>query len=183
MSRPSKGARLYLKPQKGRAPRWVIRDAGREFPTGCAGDQLDEAERKLAEYIAAKWTTAKRSGPQDPAEIPIVEVLANYAAKRAPKLSSDADSVAGWIAHLNAFWRDRPLAEIKRSTCEAYVANRITQPHSSYKNSETAPRVSTETARRELETLSGAIGFWHEETPLTFRPGSADQWGGPPRHE
>jgi integrase len=62
------------------------------------------------------------------------------------------------------------VADVKRSTCKAYVAHRTSQPRSGFKDPATAPRISDQTARRELETLSGAIGYWHGEDTLTTRP-------------
>jgi integrase len=68
------------------------------------------------------------------------------------------------------FWGDLTVGDIKRSTCEAYVAWRILQPIKSYKDRTKAPRVSDQTARRELEDLSAAVTYWDKEYALTRRP-------------
>jgi len=90
--------------------------------------------------------------------------------ERAPALKADPASTAGFIAHLNAWWGEKMIADVKRSTCKAYVAHRIMQPRSSFKDPSKAPRVSEQTAARELDILSAAIGYWHGEDTLTTRP-------------
>ncbi|WP_426032866.1 tyrosine-type recombinase/integrase [Caulobacter sp. DWP3-1-3b2] len=68
-----------------------------------------------------------------------------------------------------AWWGDKTLADVRRSTCEAYVAYRMTQPIKSFTKS--APRmVTAQGARRELEDLSAAIGYWDGEHRLTRLP-------------
>jgi hypothetical protein len=51
MPRPAKGAHLYLRRRSGRPPQWTIRDGG---GTGCAQSEHGEAERRLADYLAAE---------------------------------------------------------------------------------------------------------------------------------
>jgi integrase len=170
MPRRAKGPRLYLKERSGREAVWIIRDGSYERSTGCAYDRLGEAERKLALYIAEKWTPADGDtirSRRDPTQVGVVEVLALYAAERAPQLKADPRSTAGFIAHLNAWWGDKMIADVKRSTCRGYVAHRTAQP---IKHGATGRTVSDQTARRELETLSAAIGYWHGEDTLTTRP-------------
>lgn len=175
MARRSKGPRLYLR--KGRADRrsddvWVIRDGQKEVSTGCASGRLADAEKALADYLASKWTPdviGSDRRASDPADILVTEILALYAMEKAPRVA-DPVSCQGRIAALNEFWGDMTLADVKRSTCEAYVAWRTLQPIRSYKDPKTAPRVTDQGARRELEDLSAAIGYWAEEHPLTRRP-------------
>lgn len=177
MSRQAKGPRLYLRqgriePSTGkrREPVWVIRDGSAEVSTGCFREQLDDAGRALAAYIAQKWTPASREGgdPSNPADVLIAEVLALYSLERGPNVA-DPKSLKGWLSNLNAWWGSRTVAEVKRSTCREYVAWRTAQANGSFKGA--APRkVSDQTARRELETLSAAIGYWHGEHTLTSRP-------------
>jgi integrase len=177
MSRRSKGPRLYLRaarPAKGQDALWVIRDGPIEVSTGCTPDRLhgpEGAEQKLSDHIARKWAPAApavRTG--DPATIYVAEVLAYYAQKKVPKLS-DPVSAAGWCVTLGDWWGARTLADVKMSTCEAYAAHRVSQPIKAAKHGAALDlRVSDQTARRELETLSAAIGFWAKEHPLTMRP-------------
>ncbi|MGZ3346920.1 MAG: tyrosine-type recombinase/integrase, partial [Caulobacteraceae bacterium] len=65
---------------------------------------------------------------------------------------------------------DKHISEIKRSSCKAYVEQRTKDKDPRYKDQSTAPCVSSETARRELEILSAAIGHWDGEHKLTTRP-------------
>lgn len=180
MSRRSKGPRLYLR--KGRLDSrsgqrlpdiYFIRDGQKERSTGCGPAGIADAERQLADYIAEKWSpeattdTGQRSG--DPASIFVAEVAALYLLEKAPKAPDPAGVKARFKALLD-FWGEMTLADVKRSTCEAYVAERITHPIASAKDPTTARRVSAQGARRELEDLSAAIGYWAGEHPLDRRP-------------
>lgn len=180
MSRRSKGPRLYLR--KGRLDSrsgqrlpdiYFIRDGQTERSTGCGPESIADAERQLADYIAEKWSpeatsdTGQRSG--DPASIFIAEVAALYLLEKAPK-APDPSGVKARFKALLDFWGEMTLADVKRSTCEAYVAERITHPIASAKDPTTARRVSAQGARRELEDLSAAIGYWAGEHPLDRRP-------------
>lgn len=176
MPRRSKGPRLYLR--AGRADRkseavWVIRDGSTEISTGCGPDRLsgpDGAEAQLAAYIASKWTPspAQRSG--DPASVLVAEALAFYAQKKAPRLA-DPKATAVRVKTLLTWWGERTLADVKMSTCEAYVAHRTSQPLAQAKRGAALEkRVTAAGARRELEDLSAAITFWSKEFPLHPRP-------------
>lgn len=61
------------------------------------------------------------------------------------------------------------LSEVKRSTCREYVTRR-TKQFVVRAGVETHRLVSDQTARRELEVLSAAIGWWHGEDKLQARP-------------
>lgn len=177
MPRQAKGPRLYLRegriePSTGkrREPVWVIRDGSREVSTGLARGELDTAERQLAQYIADKWSppTVEGGDPSNPKDVLIAEVLALYVRERAPKLADPA-SVKGWVQNLAAWWGDKTVADVKGKACRDYVAWRTAQRIASG-NGTSQRMVSDQTARRELETLSGAIGYWHKEHTLTTRP-------------
>lgn len=73
----------------------------------------------------------------------------------------------GFVDHLTAWWGERPLSAVKRSTCNDYVAHRSSQD---IRHGKTGRKVSVQTARRELEVLSAAIGHWDDEHHLTRRP-------------
>lgn len=178
MSRPSKGPRLYLR--RGRTDRrtgkrlpdvYFIRDGSVEIGTGCGPDGLAGAEQALNEYIAHKWSPEPASGQRtgDPATIFVAEVAALYLLEKAPKAPDPAGVQARFKALL-AYWGEMTLADIKRSSCEAYVAERITQPVASFKDKDGARLVTAQGARRELEDLSAAIGYWAGEHPLDRRP-------------
>src|SRR5215468_9940463 len=89
MSRQSKGARLWLEPERkenGRLRKrasWVIRDGTRKVSTGCARADRAEAERKLARYIAAKYQPS-RQRDRDPTETLVLDVLNLYLTEVAP---------------------------------------------------------------------------------------------------
>lgn len=175
MPRQAKGPRLYLRQGrietstgKRREPVWVIRDGSAEISTGRYRDELEDASRELARYIAAKWSPVRGYDPSDPSQVLIAEVLALYSLEKGPKLA-DPKSVAGWIRNLSAWWGDRTLSDIKRSSCKAYVVWRTSQTIGSAKGA-TSRKVTDQTARRELETLSAAIGYWHGEHTLTSKP-------------
>lgn len=172
MPRQSKGPRLYLR--KGRIDarsgqvvpdRWFIRDGAREVGTGCGPERLEDAERQLADYISAKWS--KPAGESDPAQVLIADVLALYSHERGPKLKATKATMAGFVARLLEWWGERTLADVKRTTCQAYVAHRIAQPIA---HGNTGRMVSPQSARRELEVLSAAISYWDAEYHLTRRP-------------
>lgn len=172
MPRQSKGPRLYLR--KGRTDartgqtlpdRWFIRDGATEIGTGCGVERLGDAERQLAAHIAEKW--AEPVGGSDPAKVLIADVLAFYGKGKAASLKSDAATMKGFVTHLLAWWGGRSLSDIKRTTCEQYVAHRSRQP---IRHGKTDRMVSPQTARRELEVLSAAIGYWDSEHHLARRP-------------
>ena len=67
MSRPSKGARLYLRPERrdkrGRIKErasWIIRDGRRDVFTGCSPAEIGPAEQKLREYLASKYSPKRK---------------------------------------------------------------------------------------------------------------------------
>ncbi|WP_269715815.1 tyrosine-type recombinase/integrase [Caulobacter sp. NIBR2454] len=177
MPRRSKGPRLYLRKSRsdriGSSDVWVIRDGSTEISTGCGAESLhgpDGAESKLADYIALKWTPAPTVRSGDPEAILVADVLAFYAQRKAPKLA-DPVSAAIRVRTLLTWWGDKTLADVKLSTCEDYVTLRTTQPLKQAKyGAALDKRVSIACARRELEDLSAAIGFWAKENPLVRRP-------------
>jgi integrase len=69
------------------------------------------------------------------------------------------DSIRISITPLLEFWGDRPIADIKKSTCQEYV--RWRQQWSD---------VAESTARHDLVNLSAALGFYHAEHTLDALP-------------
>ena len=179
MSRRSKGPRLYLRAgrldaRSGRSlpDLYYIRDGASERGTGCGPDRLGDAEQALAAYIAEKWAPPGRASESatDPGRVYIAEVLALYTRERAPSLA-DPSGTAARVKALLAWWGARTVAEIKRSTCQAYVAHRMTQPIAKAKTETARKRlVTAQGARRELEDLSAALGHWCGENALQPRP-------------
>lgn len=173
MPRRAKGPRLYLKQREGREAVWIVRDGQYERSTGCGENRLGEAEVELANHILSKTTRAAVDAARrksDPAQVGLAEVMALYLDERAPKRATDKATTAGFFSHLLAWWGAKTVADVKRSNCEAYVAHRITMPDARYKDTATAPRISDQTAARELDDLSAAVGYWHGEDAFTSRP-------------
>lgn len=174
MPRHALGPRLYLRPAaKGRraAPCYVIRDGQLEISTRFGPDRQRDAEKALASHIVAKLSLppTEPGRRQDPSRILVSEVLSLYAIERAPELNSDSFSMAGWIAHLCAWWGGKTLDLVRRSTCKAYVSDR-TREKAIVGWRATNRYISDQTARRELEVLSAAIGYWDAEDKLIYRP-------------
>lgn len=175
MPRRTKGPRLYLRsarPAKRQEAGWVIRDGAKEISTGCSPERVGEAEQALRAYLETKWSptiAAGRDGVSDPADVLIADVLTLYATEKGPR-SPDPVSLRSRLAALLSFWGDDTLGDIRRSRCQDYVAYRMGQPIKMAKDPKTARRVTDQGARRELEDLSAAIGYWNDEYPLSRRP-------------
>ena len=162
MPRPSKGARLWYDTTDGR---WYVRDGRLKRSTGCAHGERERADQALAQYIATRHKPNWRDG--DPAHVSIADVLLLYWRERAPHTERPIMAQQA-VRDLGLFWRTRKVAEITPGTCAAYVKWRTGQPQSRYKNPKTAPRVGPASARRELETLSAAIGYAYRERKLRY---------------
>lgn len=160
MPRRSKGARLQLKAARrdksGKITHqatWIIRDNGRDVGTGCSANEIAAAERKLKEYIDAKYTPKRRVRHID--DIPIADVLSIYIDAQLEKLrdrfSVDCDhedTVAAVrkfkkrIERLNDWWGAKMLGEVNGEECRSYRKQRSNRGG----------------ARRDLEDLRAAIG-------------------------
>lgn len=162
MPRPAKGARLWY----DRASKlWYIRDGTSKRGTGCGLAERAGAEEALRAYIEEKYEPPSDSRPD---RVLVADVLTYYAREVAPGLRSQASGYA--IERLLEWWQGRPLADVKRSTCQAYVAHRAAQPIRQAKKMKNPKLVSPETARRELAVLRSAIRAYHAETPLDAVP-------------
>lgn len=172
MPRQSKGPRLYLR--RGRVDgrtgqvlpdRWFIRDGAREIGTGCGPECMGQAEQALATYIAEKWSPPIRES--DPSRVLIADALALYGKDREGSLRSDAATMKGFVRHLLSYWGDKTLGDVRGQSCRDYVAYRTGQE---IRHGATGRTVSVQTARRELEVLSAAIGHWDRENHLSPKP-------------
>ena len=145
MSRPSKGARLWLRPaRRGKNSEiveravWIVRDGEKYVSTGCSRDQIEKAEEKLREYLAEKHEVPRKS--QDLEKIPVPDTLSIYITdcreRQANKKTFD-----GRMGRLNDWWGDKTLAEVNGPTCRAYAKQ----------------RKNNGGARRDLEDLRAAI--------------------------
>jgi integrase len=154
MPQKRKPPRLWLRTEPGadgvRRSTWVILDGSRHVRTGCAEDQVAEAQRKLAEHIAAGYAP-QRGGRA--AEILIAEILLVYDEDRAGATSKPNETRAA-LARLNDFMGDRPVSEIRGRLCRAFAAHRQTASG----------------ARRDLEVLRAATNHYHAEHGLDVVP-------------
>jgi integrase len=158
MPRKSKGPRLYLDQERGQ---WAIRDGASFIRTGCAERDNEGAEKKLAQYIAAKYQPAAIASPL------IADVLLVYAKEKLPKTRA-AEKAAHNISNLTPFWATKRADDVNTITCEEYAKGR--------------PQAA---ARRDLEVLRAALYWWHEhkaqlaKAPLVWLPeksGPRDRW-------
>jgi integrase len=162
MPRPAKGARLWYDKTSGL---WYIRDGSTKRGTGCGLEERARAEEALREYIGQKYEPPSDSSPS---RLLVSDVLTFYAREIAPGQKSQTTSYA--IERLLGWWQSKPLSEVKRSTCQDYVAYRMSQPIRQAKKTKEPKTVSAETARRELTVLRAAINAYHAETPLDALP-------------
>jgi len=151
MPRRSKGARLWLRParrERGRIVRsavWIIIDGNKQFATGCLKDQTDEAEQRLAAYIAAKYQPSRRVRDID--QIDVAEVLSIYLDDCGPRIA-DQPKLERMIGRLNDYWGGKMLSQVTAAECRAYVR----------------ARGNTGGARADLETLRAAINHHAKES-------------------
>lgn len=173
MPRPTKGPRLWLRERPGREPVYVIRDGTRQVGTNCGRGREREAEEALADYIGRKHRPDFRDG--DPAHVPIGDVLNLYSTEWAPHVASP-ESIGYHMIPLEKFWAERPASWVSGASCRRYVAERT--------GGRLGRTVAVGTARRELETLSAALGYAYRERkldrpiPVTFPPkaGPRERW-------
>ena len=162
MPRPAKGARIWF---DRTAELWFIRDGSFKRSTGCGIENRAGAEAQLRDYIAQKYELPTDSRP---ARLLVSDVLTFYGREIAPGQKSDATSYS--IERLLDWWGTKTLADVKRSTCQDYVAHRVKQPIRQATKTKTPKLVRTETVRRELTVLRAAINAYHAETPLDALP-------------
>jgi integrase len=144
MSAHAKGPRLYLKRLEGFRPLWIIRDGRKRIATGCGAGEREQAERALADYLAAKYRPPKDRA-RDPSHVPVADVINLYATEIGPTVASPKE-LAARLRSLLKFFGSLTLAEVNKSSCRAY----------------TAQRGSVSAARRALSDLSAAIHSHHE---------------------
>jgi integrase len=136
--------RLYLDPQRRT---WGIRDGARTIRTGCLEADGRGAEAKLAEYLSNKHKPEASPCPL------IADVLLVYGREHIPHTRA-VKNTAYMIASLGRWWGSKRVSDITAKACRDYA--------------EARPRSS---ARRDLQTLRAAIGYWHANYgPLPSKP-------------
>ncbi len=145
-----------------------IRDGDTGISTGARESDLAGAEAALAVYLDKKLRVSPPVADRllAPNEVPVADAISLYCVDRVPSLA-DPVSAAARFSALLAFFGAMSLAGITRSSCQAYVAQRVKQPIKTFKDPKAARRVSEQSAIRELEDLSAAINWYDGERRLT----------------
>jgi len=104
----------------------------------------------------------------NPRLVGVAEVLAHYGESRVDD-DRNGPTIGIHIEHLLKFWGDKVLADVKTSSCAAYVKWRCAQTWTA-PGAKSGRNISDQTAARELTDLSAAIRFWHKEHMLTSVP-------------
>ena len=152
MPRPSKPPRLYLRRKRGYAPVWVILDSGREVRTGAGQAEREVAERALEAHLAAK--RRETTGPRDPDQVMILDVLDAYQHDRAGKVRR-LQNITNAVIRLVDFFGTATVGSLTPGRSGQYVEWR-TQQQDGRGGTRT---VSAATARLELEILRTAISW------------------------
>lgn len=171
MPRPSKGARLWLRPERRKDGRlvapatWLILDGGRQHSTGCAKGEIAAAEKRLAEHISSKHVATRATRSAD--QITVADVLSIFIDDHRDR-QANKSAFDGRIARLNDWWGAKPLSAIGQRTCADYAAS----------------RGSPGGARRDLEDLRAAVRYhakkgYHREVidvELPDKGEARDRW-------
>lgn len=150
MPRKRKPARLWQR----KTGEWIILDGGRQFG---AGGHRGERGRVLAEAALARHIAGRlpdRTGPAQPNEITVGEVLALYAREVGPGLAG-RETLAYAVKALAPFWASLTADAVKGSVCRAYA-----------RQSGRAPS----TDRRHLGVLQAALNYAAAEGRLVSAP-------------
>jgi integrase len=147
MPRRNSGPRLrFIAKRKCYYICWTELGRSRERSTGTAN--RERAEIAFAEFLRIR---TRGSGPRDPSEILVTDVLADYAQEHAQHTAAPW-RIAYAVEALAVFWEGRTAAQITKETCRRYA---------------TARGLSAGTIRRELGVLRAAINHSHREGRLT----------------
>lgn len=164
MPRQSKGARLAFRtdkqPDGSERQQFVIRDGTGYYRLGIGPGERGEAEKALQKYLAEKH--APNRSERNSAQILISDVLELYANTHAIHLSAP-ELVNLHEQNLLSFWGTKFISDISGQACRDYCSFRTSQ-------FVRGKAISPATVRRELKTLSAAVGVWHKESPLTAKP-------------
>jgi integrase len=123
---------------------WIIIDGNRHIATGCLKSQAREAEKRLAAYIAEKYSPARHARDLD--RIDAADVLSIYLEDCGPRMT-DQPKLERCIGRLNDYWGGKMLSQVTAAECRAYVKE----------------RGKTGGARADLETLRAAINHHAKE--------------------
>jgi integrase len=164
MARRNQGPRFrWLEKRNAYYIFWTENGRSRERSTATA-------DRAQAEIVFAEWLGARRrrTGPRDPAEILVTDVLNDYLIERGPKVSAQ-QRLEYAVLPLADFFEGKTVADITPQSCGGYLEKRAR---------------SAGTVRRELGVLRAAINYAHRSgritRPVTVelpeRPAPRDRW-------
>jgi integrase len=164
MPRRNQGAKLHWREDRGAYYiTWTVNGRSRKCATGTA-------DREQAESIFAEWLQARgrRSGPSDPAQTLITDILGDYLKAREEKVAAPG-RIAYAVLALTDFFESNTIADVTPPVCERYAVKRGR---------------SAGTVRRELGVLRAAINWAHKNGRITRpvcvelpeRPASRDRW-------
>ncbi|MEP1571364.1 tyrosine-type recombinase/integrase [Roseibium album] len=153
MPRAKLPPRLKLR-KDGNKSVWVIKDGTRDTRTGCVDADIGGAEKRLQEYLTAKYNPPVSDDPRD---ITCADILNYYAQNKVPQIANRRNEVYV-IANLATFWGFLTLHDVDKSNCRAYAAQRLSKG------------VTGGTVRRELETLRAAVNYYLEAKKIAYRP-------------
>ena len=147
MGRRNQGPRLrYLQERRTYYITWTVAGRSRKRSTGTAN--REEAEKIFGEWLHVR---GRKHGPSDPTEILVMDILADYATEKGPKVA--APRVLGCaIDAMAPYWEALTVAEVTEHTCNGYGDWRAR---------------SKNTMRRELAVLQAAINWAAKHNRLT----------------
>jgi integrase len=186
MPRPAKGIRLWLRRERRvngkllRRAEWIIRDGAKQISTGCGQTDRAGAEKALSEHLAKRYRPD--AGQRDPDRLEVNDVLGIYGREYAPSVAAP-ERISFALEPLSIFWFGKTLGEIRGATCREYVTWRTSQRWATATKRKDL-KVSIGTARRELECLQAAIGYYAAEyklrtvpvVTLPEKPESRERW-------
>jgi integrase len=136
MPRRRSAPRLYLDPTR---KQWIIRDGPTQIRTSCTESDRRSAEKRLAAYLGQKHEPERGPSPL------IADVLLVYSREHLPHTRASKNSGYN-VGNLSGWWGDMRLSDVTARNCRAYASTR-----------------TPAAARRDLEVLRAAIGYWHAE--------------------
>jgi integrase len=134
---------------------WIIAHLGREISTGAGESERAAAEAALARYILG--SRQPQFGNGDPDQVLIGDALAIYAENHGPTVARP-QGLGLEIEKLADFFGEHTADEVTPELCARYVAWRCAQKDARAKLTE-GRSIAPSTARRELVTLSAALGW------------------------
>ena len=152
MPRKLQPPRLWKRPEcrhpDGRIERaaWIILDRGRHVRTGVELDDVQGAEKALADYINRRHTESINSTFRTADKIPVADVLNLSLQDIVPKHARPEATVLR-LKRLVQFFGNKYLSEVNGHLCRAYARSRQSQS----------------SARHDLEDLRAAINHHLEE--------------------